>query len=327
MSSPVTGTRFPAADAYTRATSVLPHHSAEYLSCDDAAPVRQAADNTGPASIFGRFETAARLACTPQTAFAFARALPTPPAHRPALDAATFTIIAEQASSGCFSGLCDWFRELAAKIVSWWRDSDANREIRGIFRRVTDDQLARISVPERRTEVRALLDALVDPASGWPLDMRDVATVVRKVRSEKIRTRLEAVMDGLDARLANARHDAADVEADIGAAANALLPQETAGVRDAWPAGKRRLVANLNTAASIVRTDRLLVRKLPQSMHSERMARDQLARAATAIDRAEAITATFRARLAVARLLSTPATAIVANAAGLNCAATLQESE
>lgn len=339
MSFPVTGTRF--SDAVSASsTPFFLRHPADASSNDQAASVRQAADDSGPAQIFRRFEAAARFIDTPQTAFAFALPQPAPPAHHPALDvdkgedagaiAPAFAMVVEQTSSGCFAGLRDWFRELAAKIVSWWRDSDANREIRGIFRHVTDNQLAGISAPERREEIRALLDALVDPSSGWPLDMRDVAVVARKLCSEEIKIRLGALMDGLDARLAHARHAAAGLEAEIGATTDALSPQETAdmrGVRNDWQAAKRHLAVNLNAAAGIVRTDRLLVHRLPQSTHSERDARTQLKRAATAIDRAEGLAAAFKVRLAAATPLAPAVTAIIADAGDLSCAAPLPESE
>ena len=225
MSSPVTGTRFSDA-ASALSAPAFSRHPADASSHDHSASSRNAADDTGPAEIFRRFEAAARFIDTPQTAFAFALPQPAPHARHPALNdddeegadeegalaAPAFAMVMEQASSGCFAGLRDWFRELAAKIVSWWRDSDANREIRGTFQRVTDNQLAGIGDPERRDEIRALLNTLVDPSSGWPLDMRDVAAVVRKVRDEEIKIRLGSLMDGLDAGLAQARHDAASLE-------------------------------------------------------------------------------------------------------------------
>lgn len=343
MSSPVTGTRFSDA-ASALSAPACSRHPADASSHDRAASSRNAADDTGPAEIFRRFEAAARFVDTPQTAFAFALPQPAPPARHPALNdddeegadeegalaAPAFAMVMEQASSGCFAGLRDWFRELAAKIVSWWRDSDANREIRGTFQRVTDNQLAGIGDPERRDEIRALLNTLVDPSSGWPLDMRDVAAVVRKVRDEEIKIRLGSLMDGLDARLAQARHDAASLEADIGATANAPLPQETAdmrGVRDDWQAGQRHLRIHLGKAAGIVRTDRLLVRKLPQSAYTERIVQDQLARAGAAIDRAEGIAVAFKARLAASKPPALAVTAIGAGDGDLSCAAALPESE
>lgn len=78
-------------------------------------------------------------------------------------------------TSGGFFGS---FVHLCKKLVSWIFDGDANRQIRTLFRNAVEGVLARFP-GDGGQHIRKQLDTIVKPASGWPLDLRDVRRITQ----------------------------------------------------------------------------------------------------------------------------------------------------
>ncbi|MGV6875054.1 hypothetical protein ACUSIJ_20475 [Pseudochelatococcus sp. B33] len=159
---------------------------------------------------------------------------------------------------------------------------------------------------------------VLDPASGWPLDIRDVARVTREFRSEAIEVRLHTVIDRLDSALAGCQRE----EERIGEHVVDALP-DTDALRLAWEADKRKIHAALGAAAGIIRTNRLLTEKLPQSAYTEALALRQVGRAAAFIAHAGSTAEAFGVRLRQGGVLSGDSSP----PERISCAATCPASE
>lgn len=105
----------------------------------------------------------------------------------------------DPAGRGRLGGIGDGISHFWSMVVSWWRNGDANREIKAMFHGAVASQIARLEryprtdnnpiianrLHDRIGILKAELLRLVDPSSDWPLDMRDVAWLGLAIDSVK----------------------------------------------------------------------------------------------------------------------------------------------